>query len=356
MRFRCSTNTTRRGIVPVVIVEICVLLVLPSNGSAQEKGDDGITRDPAEGVPEWALPYMFDEQGKPRAHIHNPDMSCCKPCVPTDADRDPDVFRRPCFARALVRSRETVRAFVYGLTGGPRDGIHVGAERIPAQDIEGFQSLLTTVLKPGSVPRAWEEIEFYGSAPCPTRTISEMRNGVKTFVRQELDCNAEVKVLKDGDAIQTAWTVDGIEVLPRVRRSTQAPKGMLIRLRLHGDERLVLKPRPADFVRAGVLADNFGDFFDKAAFHALLAKVFRVPFESPEDFLVDGYDTEITAGARVFTGKIRSRDRVTQLKADRWAESPHWWDEMRLLVTDSDPQYFCVRVMLRENDLSPQDR
>ncbi len=129
-----------------------------------------------------------------------------------------------------------------------------------------------------------------------------------------------------------------------------ATRRAVIRLRVHADERLVVRPRPANFMRAGVLADNFGDFFDKAAFHALLTKVFRVPFESPDELLLDGYAREYEA-ARVFHGKIRSRDwEVARKQPDAAQSPPHWWDEMRLLVTDSDPQYFCVQIVLREND------
>jgi hypothetical protein len=83
----------------------------------------------------------------------------------------------------------------------------------------------------------------------------------------------------------------------------------------------------------------------------LITKVFRVPFQSLEDFVVDGYDAEYE-GVRVFHGEIRSRERSTQLRADRSQRPAHWWDEMRLLVTDSDPQYFCVQITLRDGDVA----
>ncbi len=170
------------------------------------------------------------------------------------------------------------------------------------------------------------------------------------FVGHEVYRGPHGTELKDDDPIQTAWTVGSIEVLPLTWHRVPPSRGVLIRLRLHGDERLVLKPRPTDFVRAGVLADNFGDFFDKTAFHAFLTKVFRIPFKSPDELLLDGYAREYR-GVGVFHGKIRSRERSTQLRADRSQEPLHWWDEMRLLVTDSDPQYFCVQITLREKDV-----
>ena len=78
-------------------------------------------------------------------------------------------------------------------------------------------------------------------------------------------------------------------------------------------------------------------------------QAFRAPFDSPDNFRVEGYDAEYE-GVRVLHGGIRSRELSMQLRAERSQRPRHWWDEMRLLVTDSDPQYFCVRVTLREED------
>ena len=54
--------------------------------------------------------------GRLRAHVHNADMSCCKPRVPTEADLDPDVLKRPCLVRGLSKSQEAFRVYE-GLTG-----------------------------------------------------------------------------------------------------------------------------------------------------------------------------------------------------------------------------------------------
>lgn len=40
-------------------------------------------------------PEQDPNLGTFRAHVHSADMSCCKPCVPSEADNDPDVFKRP---------------------------------------------------------------------------------------------------------------------------------------------------------------------------------------------------------------------------------------------------------------------
>jgi hypothetical protein len=171
-----------------------------------------------------------------------------------------------------------------------------------------------------------------------------MRNGVPTFVRQEYDCTG-VTALKDGDGIQTGWTIDGMDVLPRMQYGPTAPKKVVIRLRLYGDDRLTIRPRPQDWDALGARRE----FFDRAVLHEFLTSVFRVPFESSDDFLVEGYDAEYE-GVRVFHGKIWSRDWWVEHFAEKSRKPSHWWDEMRLLVTDSDPQYFCVEIVLREGD------
>jgi len=285
------------------------------------------------------------------AHRHNNDMSCCAPCAP-ETNRDADVFKRPCFTRALLKSRQGFDAY-FGLSAAEEPRIL--QEGIPAEGVEGFERLLTTVLQPGFLPREWGQANF--EVPYPIRNIMEMRGGVATFVGHAVSRTAAAgKEINPSDPIQGAWTIDGIEVLPRTPNMVDRPARTTIRLRLHGAERLVIEPRPAKFVPAGVYGDNFGDFFDKAAFHRLLGNVLRVPFAAPSDLMLEGYDTE-EEGVRVFVGKIRSRQwTLASRTPSRSRTPPHWWDEMPLLVTDSDPQYFCVSIVLGRDDvtISPQ--
>lgn len=310
---------------------------------------DAATDPPTQVVPPEIANQPPDHRS---AHVHNADRSCCKPCVPTEADEDPDVFKRPCFARALGKSRQPTRWFLVGLTGR-EGGIKLSEELIPVPYLEGFQGLLSGVLHADYLPRAWHNVEFDARMSCPLKTISEVRNGVKTFVRQEFDCTEEVTELKDDEdvAIQVEWRIGDIDVLPRVRCEGKPPRKAVIRLRLYGSERLELRPRPPDFRPGGDRMNERWDFFGRAAFHALLVKVFHLPFETPGGFLVGGRDTKYE-GVRVFHGTIRSRDWESHRRGPNAPRNPqHWWDEMRLLVTDSDPQYFCVSVVLREMDI-----
>lgn len=299
----------------------------------------GILTNNAIGQPEDNTDYFRES-----AHLHSPDMSCCAPCAP-EGNQDPDVFKRPCFLRALGKS----------LKGGQSsaglmfpDGMNVPAGQTAAAALDGFRSLLSSVLQPAVLPQAWEGVNFY-IPYLPKKAAMELRSGIKTFVGYEPDLAARGNELKEGDAIQTGWAIDGIEVLPRILYAPGPPKYASIRLRLHGHERLVLKPRPGDFDEPG----GRRKFFDSAAFHNLLTKVFRAPFESSEDWFTDGYDTTYE-GVRLFHGQIVSREWGIPRRASNTDRTPpHWWDQMRLLVTDSDPQYFCVSIVLGRDDVIP---
>jgi hypothetical protein len=194
-------------------------------------------------------------------------------------------------------------------------------------------------------------VDFDARASCPAKPISEIRNGVPTFVRHEYDCTA-VTALTEGNPIQAAWALNGIDVLPQIKHGTRFQNRAAIRLRLYGDDRLTIRPRPP-----GDAWDRPGatlNFFDREAFHDLVTSVFQVPFETTEDWLVDGYDAD-HAGVRVFHGTIRSRNwEMHRRDPDAPRNPPHWWHEMRLLVTESDPQYFCVEIVLRAGDAAPE--
>lgn len=272
-----------------------------------------------------------------RAHRHNNDMSCCAPCAP-EANQDPDVFRRPCFLRALSKSRKGIEASS-GLMFS--DGIDVPAGQTAAARLEGFRTLLSSLLQPAFLPQAWDGVKFYVPYP-PMKAVVELRSGVKTFVGYEPDRATGVVELEEGDAIQAAWTVEGIEVLPRMRYSEkQRTNKIEIRLRLYGDERLELRWRSKHKeVLFGSGEWEQWVFVDKLAFHQFLGKVFRVPFQTPDDFVFDGYDTE-HKGVSVFHGTIVSRE---QGRVWVGGEDP----PQRILITDSDPQYVCLSFDLNE--------
>ena len=328
-----NVSEPRRHALHVLAVATAIVAMIGRVGNSREP-----TRGPMDHVPGW------NEQ----AHIHNIDMSCCAPCAP-ETNTDPDVFKRPCFTRALAKSRKGFDAYL-GLTNV--EEVRISQQAIPVESIAGFEAMLTSLLQPGFLPAAWDRANF--QVPYQVNSVTEVRGGITTFVGHAVDRTAvAANEISPRDPIQGAWTIGGIEVLPRTPNIVDRPTRAVIRLRLHGAERLTLKPRPPEFIRAGVYADNFGDFFDKAAFHRLLTKVLRIPFAAPTDLMLDGYDAE-HEGVRVFVGKIRSREWDLARKTPNPDRTPpHWWDEMQLLVTDSDPQYFCVSIVLGRDDAVP---
>jgi hypothetical protein len=260
--------------------------------------------------------------------------------VPTEADIDPDVLKRPCFVRALVRSRKAFGAAT-GLGGREEAGIRLPIERIPREYFEQVQSRLRSFLQPAYLPTTWEDLELYRLVACAFKTISETNKEVPTLVRQEPDCNVELPELKNGDAILGAWAVNGIDVLPVLAYSDEPLRGAGVRLRLHGEPRITFR-----FVsqeeRYAPGADYWPqDAIDKPKLLELLTTVFRFPFQTVDDFVVLGGGSEVE-GVRVFMGAIQSRAWSERGKVGREVPGPAWHHDCKFLVTDSNPQYFCV--------------
>jgi hypothetical protein len=90
------------------------------------------------------------------------------------------------------------------------------------------------------------------------------------------------------------------------------------------------------------------DVIDKPKLLDILTKIFRFPFQTTDDFVVLGGGSLPVEGIRVFVGRIESRAWADRGKVGRAVPAPAWYHDMRLFVTDSDPQYFCVGVHLPE--------
>ncbi len=290
-----------------------------------------------------AQPNVQEVKGEAQRHFHSPDMSCCAPCA-SETNADPDVFKRPCFVRALSRSLEKPKRVCEGLTDAA--DVKLTQDRLPVHIIERFRGLLSTVLQPAFLPRRWDQVQLY--VPYPVKMVTELRGDTRFLVGHEVNRAAEANDSKY-DAMQTGWTVGAIDVLPRTSHPDKSPTGALIRLRLHGSERLDVRWRSKHpEVLSGSTEWEKWEFFDKVALHSFLTKVFRVPFGTPHDLVIDGYDTQYE-GVAVFHGTILSGGRRHVWTSGDHAPQ-HWWDQMRLFVTDSDPQYFCVQITLREAD------
>lgn len=281
------------------------------------------------------------------AHVHAANASHSA-CLPTKADTDPDVFKRPCFIQSLGQSLQFNGSD--GLTSRVTAGAGVlSRDAIGSSVLNHFTSAMESLIAPKYLPTKWEGVDLHGEAALPIKTITESRNGMPQVVRQEPDRDAIVTRLSAGDVVQAAWQSEGVEVLPRMFLSDGDESVIWLRLQLHGDDRLAIRQRPPSFVRSN--PKSFGVFFDPTRFHALISSVLLVPFRTPADYVVDGFDTTYE-GVRVFHGRIRSTAFAGDDGRRATAKRPdHWWDEMRLFVTDSDPQYFCLEVELRDSEV-----
>lgn len=201
-----------------------------------------------------------------RAHGHNLDMSCCAPCAP-ETNSDSDVCKRPCFTRAVRRALQSIGE-CDGLTDAA--SIRLRGDSIPEQEVRRFDALVGALLQPEYLPRAWDDVELV--VPHWVRSVTELRDGARVLAGVEV-VNAEGKGLRRGDAIQSAWRVNGIEVLPRVPYRPRRRSDAIIRLRLHGDNRIAIRPRVEQLSEPGARHQ----FFDHGALRAFLTSVFRFP-------------------------------------------------------------------------------
>jgi hypothetical protein len=318
----------------IFVVAATIVAMIARVGNSQEPA-----HGPMDHVPGW----------NKRAHIHNIDMSCCAPCAP-ETNQDADVFKRPCFTRDLLKSRKGFDAY-FGLSDA--EEARVSQEGIPGEGIAGFEALLTSLLQPGFLPTEWNRANFH--VPYPIKSVMEVRGGITTYVGHAVDRTAvAASEVTSSDPIQGAWTVGGIEVLPRTPNMVDRPTRATIRLRLRGDDRLAFQMRPPDLDPDDPRQYDFAwEYFDRASVQQLLTKVFRVPFAKPEDVAVRGSRGEYK-GVAALDGQIISHEWAQaggSLNAG--SPTPHWWDKMRLLVTDSDPQYFCVEIILGRDDAIP---
>ncbi len=237
---------------------------------------------------------------------HKPDASRAlvwAPEVPwTEAELNPDVARRPRFVTALSRARVS-----YGVFLGVRDPDLPG-DRIPKDEQAQFNGFLERVLSDEFLPTSWDPAQ---------------RSAYSAYIPGD----ARIEVV--------SWKTPFGDVRVSRSRKTDAVK---VRLRVADAHRLVVRSRRGplpDVISIVKERDQKSVFFETEALHRLLTGVFRVPFDTEGDYHIQGRIREFE-GVRVFVGRV---------SANHWSTTdPHWYDNLRLLVTDSDPQYVGVSI------------
>lgn len=175
-----------------------------------------------------------------QTHIHNADMSCCR-CIPSEADSDPDVFKRPCFMKRLALSRQA-----FGITGidlresTPRIGLH----HFQTNDIEIAKASIVKVVQLDALPKSGDDATFYGVAI----RLKDEGQFIRHSGKREIDPHPIITELRPGDTLNAQWISEGIEFLPIVAGVVEPgrvmSRGIALRMRLCGDRRLDFTPRP----------------------------------------------------------------------------------------------------------------
>lgn len=94
--------------------------------------------------------------GKPRAHVK--EWGAPDEVEWTEAELNPDVFRRPRFVSCMARRRLGAANAYHGLTGR---GWKLSRLLIPRFELEKLQTGLEMVLSPEFLPRNWDDADVY---------------------------------------------------------------------------------------------------------------------------------------------------------------------------------------------------
>lgn len=252
------------------------------------------------------------------AHAHSADMSCCAPCVPTAADEDPDVAKRPCFVAALQRQRVLPKCFQYPEAVGPGGQEVTMADRLRALELGARV-----------VCEKW--------CPADSEGVEWSRPGVSSS-----------DIHPHSNRVEGRWSAEGIGFW---LRAINGSNYLVLRLALNAKERIDLRFRnPQEEVGAWARSDDVNpqDIVNKGRLLEVLRGYLRFPFENIDEFVVKRGHTSLYAGVPVFTATLHSRYQCEDYYKDDPPDDSklRWYDEVRILITDSQPQYFCIDINL----------
>jgi hypothetical protein len=241
-------------------------------------------------------------------------------CVRTDADSNADVALRPCFRNA-VRVLGYLRAGFPFYAPAPPNAVSE-SEIAPAlmDAMEAEWKVLTgeRFLPEGRQAVTWRETRLSGA--------------------------------QGQNPLAAKWVGNGREI---VVNGGAGHSFLRATLRFSGNERVTFAVLPKAQTISYTPQTWPQDVVDKPRLLDILTTYFHFPFENTEDFFILG-NGNVVEGVRVFGGSVHSKEAWAGTPAaERRKVSEFRWydDEVRLFITDSDPQYFCVTV-----DTRPADR
>lgn len=228
----------------------------------------------------------------------------------TEAELNPDVAKRPRFVVALGRARVN-----FGVFCGNSDPDLPG-DRLSKDERTEFQYFLETVISEDSLPADWDSV---------THSAYSSRGTGEPWI-QVIDWETSL----------------GRVMASRVREA----KTFTVRLRVAPQSRLVIRTAPPPEDRFADPYNTRGEkFFDRAALHELLVGVFGFPFEDPNAYAIRG-NLRVFEGVPVFFGTIAASAKANSGTTGVPPEKPKpaWYRKVRVLITDSDPQYVGVVI------------
>jgi len=230
----------------------------------------------------------------------------------TEAELDPDVAKRPRFVASLHLSR-VIPSFPSPIA------LRVPRERLDERELAKTKSLLESILATRSLPSSWDDVEWHGTG--------------------------FYLLPNEPNSVECSWNITTGKI---IAGRGYGSSGVGVRLQ-RSEEKLEIRPRPpqTEEFRPGAAAWDDWAVVDREAFHKVLTSLLRVPFNSPEDYILKQGGREFE-GVMVFHGILRAAEtRGDGRRELRPRSASAWHHRINVLVTDSDPQYFGVSIDLR---------
>lgn len=264
----------------------------------------------------WSEPAQDprDPNLRAKAELENPEPER----GPVPEDNDPDVAKRPGLHTALNKNRVWT-----GMPSVFTRETFLTAEKVPASAKDTLRKQWEKVVAAQFLPSREEDIEWRGANDYPT--APEQRS------------------------LAARWTTpvgtfiaDGIPI----------SNGLNLCLQLSGDDRLTFRflrrdtegaaaaSRPEDLVPQDIL--------DKPRLLEILTTYLRFPFQSVDEFRVISGPSGTYDGVRIFSGSIRWAHPLPAGAPDfaRLGRHSETYNEAKLGITDSDPQYLCIGIAI----------
>jgi len=252
------------------------------------------------------------EEGRPVAHVHKPGGTCCLHCIRTWADENPDVATRPCFGKHL-------RILGYLPAGipfyAPAPPNVVGGDKVSSNLKTLLEEKWKRVIReelqpPDNDAVIWQSVAFSG--------------------------------LPHQNPLAAKWDSNGRQI---VVNGGGGHPSLRVTLRFAGDQRVEFTVPDESELASATPLNWKQSHIDKTKLHKILTKYFQFPFQDDADFVVRPNGKTVD-GVRIFSANILSKESWIGTPENQRSDvsKRQWFDNTRILITDSDPQYFFLMV------------